>query len=250
MKFAANLSLLWSDLPYLDRFSAAADAGFEAVEVLFPYEIAAKETQRALLTHGQRMVLINAPPPNYTGGARGFAAVPDLAGRFQYDLRRALRYVEVLKVPMLHIMSGEAEGARAKETLIENLTWAAKAAPKGVTLTIEPLCPETQPGYFLQDYALAAEVIEAVAAPNVGLQYDSFHAAMLHGDAVEVFETYAPLIKHIQIGDAPNRGTPGTGRIPFQELFARIDASDYTGWISAEYLVEGRTEDTLRWMPS
>lgn len=248
LKFAANLSHLWPELPYLDRFSAAAASGFDAVEVLFPYDVATKETKRALLGNGQRMVLINAPPPNYTGGPRGFAAQPDMVQRFQYDMRRVFRYAEALGVSFVHIMTGKSDDVAAKQTLIDNLAWAADAAPKGLMLTLEPLNPTAMPGYFLNDYALAAEVIAAVDAPNVGLQYDSYHAQMIHGDAVAVFDKYTALIRHIQIGDTPDRGAPGTGDVDFDALFARIKASDYSGWISAEYRPDGPTENTLNWM--
>ena len=250
LKFAANLSHLWPELPYLDRFGAAAAAGFVAVEVLFPYDIAAKDTQRALLANGLQMILINAPPPNYTGGARGFAAQPEMVQRFQYDMRRVFRYAEALGVSFVHVMTGEAQGSAARQTLVDNLKWAADAAPKGLTLTLEPLNAKAMPGYFLNDYALAADVLAAVDAPNVGLQYDSYHAQMIHGDAVAVFEQYLPLIRHIQIGDAPDRGAPGTGDVDFDGLFQRIKAAEYTGWISGEYSPDGPTEDRLGWMKS
>lgn len=248
LKFAANLSLLWAELPYLDRFAAAADAGFEAVEILFPYDLAASATNRALIANGLELILINGPPPNYTGGARGFAAVPGGEARFQHDMRRVLRYVDVLKPKFLHVMAGEAEGQAARDTMIRNLKWAAEAAPKGLTLTIEPLNPKAMPGYFLNDYGLAADILEAVDAPNVALQYDSYHAQMIHGDAVEVFESCKDRAAHIQIGDTPDRGPPGSGAVDFAALFAAIDGSGYDGWISAEYTPGAPTEQTLDWM--
>lgn len=248
LKFAANLTLLWRELPYLDRFTAAADAGFAAVEVLFPYDVAAKETLGALQANGQRMALINAPPPNYTSGPRGFAAEPDKVERFQYDMKRVFRYAEVLGVSFVHVMTGEGTGAACKQTLIDNMRWAADQAPKGLTLTLEPLNPVAMPGYFLNDYDLACEVLRAVDAPNVGLQYDSYHAQMIHGDAVAVFEAHCDLVRHIQIGDTPERGAPGTGDVDFDRLFGRIDASGYAGWISAEYHPNGPTENSLHWM--
>ncbi|MCX7558082.1 TIM barrel protein [Sulfitobacter sp. F26204] len=248
LKFAANLSHLWPELPYLDRFEAAATAGFEAVEVLFPYDIAAKETKRALMAQGLKLILINAPPPNYTGGARGFAAQPEMVERFQYDMRRVFRYCEVLEVSFVHVMTGMAEGEAAKQTLIDNLKWAASEAPEGLILTLEPLNAVAQPGYFLNDYALAAEVLAAVDAPNVGLQYDSYHAQMIHGDAVTVFDQYLSLIRHIQIGDSPDRGAPGTGEVDFDGLFDRIRAAEYAGWISGEYSPNGSSEESLGWM--
>jgi hydroxypyruvate isomerase len=247
-KFAANISLLWPELPYLDRFEAAAEAGFQAVEILFPYDIAAKETKRALIANGLELVLMNAPPPNYTGGSRGFAAEPEQVERFRKDIVRAYRFAESLGAGCLHVMAGTAEGEAAFETFAQNLAWAANRAPDDLILTIEPLNPQAMPGYFLNDYELAAQVLAAVDAPNIGLQYDCYHAQMIHGDAVAVFDRYMPLIRHIQIGDAPDRSAPGTGSIDFAALFDRIVASAYQGWVSVEYHPGGRTEDTLGWM--
>lgn len=248
MKAAANLSHLWPELPYLDRFGAAAAAGFKGVEVLFPYEVATKDTLRALIRGGLQMVLINAPPPNYTGGARGFAAAIGGEERFAYDMRRAIRYAQELKVPMLHVMSGVGEGADAKATMIGNLKAAVLDVPKGLTLTIEPLCPQAQPGYFLNDYALAAEIIAAVGSPKLRLQFDSYHAQMIHADAVAVFKKYRDLIAHVQIGDTPERGVPGSGDVNFAELFATLNTAGYEGWVSGEYTPNSPTETTLDWM--
>lgn len=248
MKPAANLSLLWPELPFLDRFDAASAAGFDAVEVLFPYDIAAGEIQRALLMNGQQLILINAPPPNYTGGARGFAALPGGEDRFRHDMKRVFRYADVLGVRFVHVMTGIAEGTSARDTLLRNLDWAAKAAPEGLTLTLEPLNSVAMPGYFLNDYALARDILEALGADNVGLQYDSYHAQMIHGDAVAVFQEYQSLIVHAQIGDAPDRGPPGRGTVDFKGLFAAMRGAAYTGWISAEYHPKEATEKTLDWM--
>ncbi|QFT58435.1 Hydroxypyruvate isomerase [Sulfitobacter sp. THAF37] len=247
MKFAANLSLLWPELPFLDRFDAAAAAGFDAVEILFPYDTPAPETQAALGRNGLSLILINAPPPNYTGGPRGFAAQPDAVDRFRHDMRRAFRYATALGVPMIHVMAGEAQGDAARATFIENLRWAATEAPKGISLTIEPLNPVAMPGYFLNDYALAAEILAAVAAPNVALQYDSYHAQMIHGDAVAVLDAYRDIIAHVQIGDSPDRSAPGSGEVDFDQLFARLEATEYQGYVSGEYHPGGPTEKTLNW---
>ena len=248
MKFAANLTMLWPELPYLDRFEAAAAAGFTSVEVLFPYDVAARETQAALGRNGLEIILINAPPPNYTGGARGFSATIGGEARFQSDMRRAFRYATALGAQMIHVMSGDGDGDVARETLIRNMAWAAEAAPKGLTLMLEPLNRIAMPGYFMCDYALAADVLAAVDAPNLALQYDSYHAQVIHGDAVAVFETYKPLIRHIQIGDTPERGPPGSGEVDFDRLFKTIAASGYDGWISGEYHPGAPTEDTLWWL--
>jgi hydroxypyruvate isomerase len=247
MKSAANLSHLWPELPYLDRFAAASAAGFEGVEVLFPYDVPAKETQRALLRGGLKMVLINAPPPNYTGGARGVAAVPKGEARCAQDIRRACRYAHELRVPMVHVMSGVASGAQAKATMIANLRHAAQTAPDGITLTLEPLCAQAQPDYFLNDYALAAEIIATVDAPNLKLQFDSFHAQMIHGDAVAIYEQYHDLVAHVQIGDTPDRGAPLSGEVDFSRLFEAMRAHGYDGWVSGEYTPGPSTEMTLDW---
>lgn len=243
-KLAANLSTLWADIPDLDRFNAAQAAGFEGVAVPFPYEMPAKDTQRAALRSGLPVVHICAPPPNYTGGDRGFAAVPGLEKRFEYDIRRALRYCEALRVPVLHIMAGVAAGEAARKTLVANLRHACAAAPDGITLTLEP---KAQDGAFLSDFDVTAAIIQDVGAANLGLQFHSQHAAALGKDAVSVFETYAALVRHIQLADT-NGAAPGTGAIDFHALVDAINGHGYDGWIVADYAAHGRTEDSLDWM--
>lgn len=246
-RFAANISLLFSELPYLDRFAAAAASGFTAVEILFPYDLAAKETRRALLANGLDLVLINAPPPNYTGGQPGYAAVPGGEARFRSDIRRVLRYAEALRPDVIHVMSGAASGPVAFETMVQNLQWAADLAP-AQCFTIEPLNPVSQPGYFMNDYELAAEVLERANRPNLGLQYDSFHAEMIHGDALAVWDRHQAKVVHAQIGAAPDRSEPGRGKVDFAQLFQTMDDSGYTGWVSAEYVPStGQTAASLHW---
>lgn len=249
-RFAANVSLLFAELPYLDRFHAAAEAGFEAVEILFPYEIAARDTRRAIVANGLELVLINAPPPNYTGGPPGFAAVPGAEERFRRDITRVMRYVEQLRPGFVHIMAGYEQGAPAQETFVRNLQWAADHAP-GQRFTIEPLNPGDQPGYFLNDYDLAAEVLDLVDRPNVGLQYDTYHAEVIHGDALKVWERFHKRAVHVQIGAAPDRSEPGRGTMEFPALFQAFDDAGYSGWVSAEYNPsKPRTVDTLGWRPT
>ncbi len=244
MKLAANLSNLWIELPYLDRFEAAAAAGFQAVAVPLPYEMPAKDTQRAALRAALPVVQISAPPPNYTGGARGYAAVPGLEGRFRYDLRRALRYCRALRVPILHIMAGIAEGPSARATLLSNLSHAVETIPDDVTLTLQP---QAQDGAFLNNYAVAAEIIEAVGSDRISLQFHSYHAQTLHGDAARVFETYASIIRHVQLGDTPDGGAPGTGTIDFDALI-EVLSGRYSGWVVADYRANGATDESLEWM--
>jgi 2-dehydrotetronate isomerase len=248
-RFAANISLLFSELPFLDRFTAAKAAGFEAVEILFPYDCPARDIQMALGEAGLPLVLINTPPPNWTGGDRGFAAIPGGQERFRYDFKRALRYAGALGAEIVHVMSGVAEGAEAKATLIENLRWATDIAPKQ-RLTIEPLNGVDMPGYFLSDYDLAAEVLDAVAAPNLALQYDAYHAQMITGDALAVWHGHGGRAGHVQIADAPGRVAPGLGgAVDFEGLFAALEADGYDGFVSAEYHPgEKGTEADLGWM--
>jgi hydroxypyruvate isomerase len=248
MKPAANLSLLWQEIDYLDRFEAAAQAGFTAVEILFPYDVPVTATKAACEANGLTLVLFNAPPLNRAGGERGFAAVPELVDVFRKDILRAFKYAEALGARFLHVMAGPGQGDAAFETFCRNLIWAANAAPDGLVLTIEPLNPVAMPGYFLNDYGLAKQVLNTVSMPNLGLQFDSYHAQMIHGDAARVFETYQPHIVHAQIGDTPDRGAPGSGDIDFTKLFAVMAGAGYDGWISGEYNPGPRTQDSLNWM--
>jgi hydroxypyruvate isomerase len=247
-RFAANLTLLFQELPYADRFDVAAEAGFEAVEILFPYEEPARDTARALLRNGLELVLINAPPPNYAGGAPGFAAVPGGEARFRQDFRRALRYVEALRAKRLHIMAGAAEGTEARAAFEANLRWAAQQAPD-LALTIEPINTTDMPGYFLNDFALALDILDAVAAPNLSLQFDAYHAHRITGDVMRTYADCAGRIGHVQIADAPGRHEPGSGEIDFPTFFERLDSDGYTGWVSAEYRPQRGTAEGLDWLP-
>ena len=165
----------------MERFAAARAAGFDAVEVLFPYDVAVPDILKALARNDLPLALINCPPPNYTGGARGFAAVA--GSRFRQDFKRSVRYAAALGAQHLHIMAGVAKGPDAKATFIENLRWAAADAPDQ-SLTIEPINQDDMPGYFLSDFDLAAEVIAAIDAPNLRLQFDVYHAQKINGDVL------------------------------------------------------------------
>lgn len=244
MKLAANLSSLWRELPYLDRFEAAAAAGFKAVVVPMPYDMSAKDTQRAALAAGLPILQISAPPPNYTGGARGFAAVPGAEARFAYDIRRAQRYCEALRVSMIHIMAGPASGAGARATLVSNLEHAVASLPKNITLTLQP---QAQEGAYLQDYGLAADIIAEVGSPRLGLQFHSHHAEMLHGCAARAFSEFAEIIHNVQIADVP-MGPPGTGTVEFDALLSAMSEGDYQGWCVADYASGALTSDTLGWI--
>lgn len=248
-KFCANLTMLFSELPLSERAGAAAQAGFEAVEVLFPYDENAATLGAAIARSGLPLALINCPPPNYADpeGQRGFAAVPAEAARFQTAFRRALRYAGALGAERIHIMAGVATGDDAREVFCENLRWAAAFAPKQ-KLTIEPLNPVDMPGYFLNDFDQAVTILEDVAAPNLRLQFDAYHARRITGDVSATWDRIASWVDHVQVAGHPGRHEPDVGEIDYADFFARLDASGYKGWVSAEYNPAGETVDGLGWL--
>lgn len=245
MKPCANLTLLFNEHPFIERFAAAKEAGFDAVEVLSPYDVPVQDVVRELTLNDLKMVLINCPPPNYTGGAPGWAAVP--GARFQNDFKRALRYAQALKATHLHVMAGEAEGDAARACFIDNLRWAADLAPKQ-SLTIEPMNTADKPGYFLNSFDLALAVIAEVDRPNVRLQFDTYHAAQMHGDVAQVWAKAKAQIAHVQLAQAPVRAEPVGKGIDFAALCDTMRADGYTGWVSGEYHPAKRTEDGLSWL--
>ncbi len=241
-RFAANLSLLFTELPLLERFGAARKAGFQGVEILFPYDTPAPQILGRLAVTELPLVLINAPPPNYTGGPRGFAAIPDGEERFRSDFRRAVRYAQTLGAQHVHVMAGAAEGPRARDTYVANLAWAADTAGD-LTLTIEPINPRDMPGYFLRDFDLARAVIEEVGRPNLRLQFDSYHAHRLTGDVPGTWARVRDLVAHVQVGGYDGRHEPDD-----QAFLAQLDADGYDGWVSGEYHPRTVTEEGLDWI--
>ncbi|WP_417248424.1 hydroxypyruvate isomerase family protein [Celeribacter sp.] len=246
-KFAANLTFTFKEFPFIERFAEAKAAGFHAVEVLFPYDEAASEIARKLKMLDLQMVLINTPPPNWAGGERGFAAVPSSEERFRKDFKRALRFADLLGAQHVHIMAGNASGAEARATFVSNLTWAAQEAPN-MSLTIEPINPVDMPGYFLNDFDEAARIIAEIAAPNLGLQFDAYHAHVITGDVMATWEAHKDIVRHIQVAGAEGRHEPIKGAIDYPAFFRAVDESGYDGWISGEYHPKGRTEEGLDWM--
>ena len=244
--FSANLTMMFTELPLIERFSAAKSAGFDTVEVLFPYDESAADLLDRIVVNALTLALINCPPPKYTDGPRGFAAIPGGQARFQHDFKRSLRYARALGAKHLHVMAGVAAGPKAKAAYIENLAWAAAQAP-GQSLTIEPINPHDMPGYFLNDFDLAAAVLDAVAAPNLHLQFDAYHAHRITGDVAGTWARMAARVAHVQVAGYPGRHEPRGGQIDYVGFFARLDADGYTGWVSGEYTPRGRTEDGLGW---
>ncbi|PIE14293.1 MAG: hydroxypyruvate isomerase [Rhodobacterales bacterium] len=246
-RFCANLSLLFTELPFLERFAAAKEAGFDWVEVLFPYDYPGQEMRSALIQHDLKMALINTPPPNWAGGERGYGAIPNREKRFQYDFRRTLRYATLLKARHIHIMAGRAKGAVARATFVRNLKWACAQAPKQ-SLTIEPINQTDMPGYFLHDFDQAAEIIDEVGAQNLSLQFDAYHAHMIIGDVPALWKRHGKLVGHIQIAGAPGRHEPIRGEIDYPAFFRTLDQAGYEGVVSAEYHPAGSTQDGLDWL--
>lgn len=246
-KFAANLSMMFKEHPFIERFGAAKDAGFDAVEVLFPYDEPGHEIAAELSRHRLSLVLINTPPPNWTGGDRGFAAIPGLEERFRFDFKRALRYANALQSNIIHVMAGAADGADARATFVENLAWAADYAPKQ-QLTIEPINTGDMPGYFLNDFEQAAEILDAVAAPNLALQFDAYHAHKITGDVTKTWNAMRDRVVHVQVADPEGRHEPSCRTVDYPAFFAQLDAEGYDGVVSGEYTPAGQTEDGLDWM--
>lgn len=245
-KFAANLSLLFTELPYAERFAAAAQAGFRAVEILFPYAEEAA-TQEGLRAHDLELVLVNAPQPDAAAGHLGLASTPGAEDAFRREMMGLLEQVKRLKPGLIHVMSGNGSGAQACDTFVDNLRWLIQVAPTQV-FTVEPLNPRDRPGYFLTSYDLAAEVLDRVSSDRVGLQYDTYHSALIEGDALDVWRRHQNRAFHVQIGNPPHRSEPAPGSVDFPKFFQMLDASGYDGWVSAEYNPTRRTEDTLQWM--
>lgn len=248
-RFAANLTMLFTDLAFEDRFDAARRAGFQGVEILFPYDIPARTLQQAADKARMPVVLINSPAPNWSGGPRGFAAIPGNEALFQRDFLRALKLAKKLKAQHIHIMAGNATGDDATRAFIDNLTWAAAQDPDQ-SLTIEPINQTDRPGYFLSDFDQAAAILTKVGAPNLGLQYDAYHAQMITGDAMAVLQQHLTHIRHVQIAGCPGRNEPMGGQIDYPAIFAALDRGGYDGWVSAEYDPAGLTEPGLGWLSS
>ncbi|GGL72447.1 hydroxypyruvate isomerase family protein [Wenxinia marina] len=244
MKFAANLTTLFTETPLLERPAAAAGAGFAGVEMHDPYGVAVQDLRDRLVWAGLPVCLFNAPPPNYTGGERGWAAVPGLETRFRRDLDRALRVAQVLKCPRLHLMCGAAEGPEARATLVRNLRHAATSG-RGTAFTIEVINRTDRPGWFLADFDLALDILVEVGAPNVGLQFDTWHAQRITGDLAATWEKVRPVATHVQIGATTDRGEPDA---PVLDFLHALGAEGWDGWVGAEYTPRGATRDGLGWM--
>jgi hydroxypyruvate isomerase len=252
LRFCANLSYLFADLPLLDRFEAAATAGFEGVELLSPYEVPAKAIRERLDGAGLQQILINTDAGDRAGGERGMACIPGREREFRESLHRALDYAAALDCKLIHVMAGiTPEGVpydRAAALYAIHLAWAAELAQAaGVCLVIEAINHHDVPGYFLQTQEQAAAFIAAVGDDRVRLQFDLYHCQTAQGDVTRRLEALLPLVAHIQIADVPGRNEPGTGEIGWEFLFGRIEGLGYQGWIGCEYRPKGDTKTGLAW---
>ncbi|HUS55339.1 MAG TPA: 2-oxo-tetronate isomerase [Thermohalobaculum sp.] len=245
-RFAANLSMMFTEHPFMERFDAAAAAGFEAVEFLFPYAYSAIEIRGALDRNGLGMALFNARPGNWEADERGLASLAGREAEFRDSIDQALEYAAILRPGRLHIMAGLAEGAAARATYIANLAHAAARAGDQ-RLCIEPINTRDMPGYHLNNSTDALTVLDAVGAANLGLQFDLYHAQIMEGDLTRRLEAMMPRIAHIQIAGVPDRHEPDVGEVNFPHLFGVLDRLDYDGFVGCEYWPKGRTEDGLGW---
>lgn len=251
-KLAANLTLLFNEIPFLDRFRAAADAGFKGVEYLFPYEYDAGALRRQLDDYGLTQVLINMPAGNWAGGDRGLACLPRRVPEFRAGVARAVEYATALGCRQVNCLAGvrpaNLDAAVARQTLISNLQYAApRLGAAGIRLLVEPINTRDMPGYLLNRSAEALEAIEAVGSDNLFLQYDVYHMQTMEGDLARTIEAHVGLISHIQIADVPGRHEPGTGEINYPFLFDRIARAGYSRWIGCEYLPATTTTAGLDW---
>ncbi len=251
-KFAANLTMLFAERPFLERFEAARKAGFEAVEFLFPYAWPAEQIKALLDEHGLKLVLHNLPPGDWDAGDRGIACDPARTAEFEEGVARAIAYAKVLGVPQLNCLAGKlpsgADPQKAEETLVANLRYAAgELAAQGLRLLIEPINTFDIPGFYLHGTAQALALMDEVGSDTLFLQYDIYHMQRMEGELAATMSRHLARIGHIQLADNPGRNEPGTGEINYAFLFAHLDRIGYEGWIGCEYKPAGKTEDGLAW---
>jgi hydroxypyruvate isomerase len=251
-KFAANLTMLFNEVPFLERFERAAKAGFQAVEFLFPYPYGTAEIKARLDRHGLQLVLHNLPAGDWDAGERGIACLPDRTGEFRAGVARGIEYAKALGVPQLNVLAGKApagaDPALLRSTFVANLRYAAaELARHGLKLLVEPINTYDIPGFFLSRTADAVAILDEVGAANAYLQYDLYHAQRMEGELAATAARHLPRIAHIQLADNPGRHEPGTGEINYAFLFRELDRMGYAGWIGCEYKPAADTEAGLGW---
>jgi hydroxypyruvate isomerase len=252
ISLAANLTMLFGEVDFLERFEAAARAGFRGVEFLFPYAYDAQDLKARLRDRALVQALHNLPAGDWAAGERGIACHPDRVDEFKAGVSQAIKYATALDCDRVNCLAGKlpdgVDAAAARETFVRNLRYAASLLKSaGITLLIEPINTRDIPGFFLSGTRQAIEIIEAVGSDNLWLQYDIYHMQIMEGDVADAIPRLLPHIAHIQLADVPGRHEPGTGDIDFPSLLALIDRIGYDGWIGCEYVPKGGTAEGLGW---
>ena len=253
-KFAANLTLMYTEVPFMERFALAARDGFKGVEFLFPYDHDAKEIRRELLQYNLVPVLHNFPPGNWAAGERGIACLPERIDEFREGIELAISWAGIIGVKQLNCLAGirpqELDEGLAWQTLTANVAFAAERLAKtGLTLNLEAINSRVDmPGFFLDRGEKVVDLIRKSGWQNVKLQCDIYHLQIMSGDICRRLQDWLPHTGHIQFADNPGRGQPGTGEINFGHIFRTLDALRYQGWVSAEYIPVGPTSDSLGWL--
>jgi 2-dehydrotetronate isomerase len=248
--FAANLTMMFNEWPFLDRFSAAADAGFAAVEYLFPYEAAPEAIAERLVRNNLQQALFNLPPGDWAAGERGIAALPGRFDTLKSDVERALDYAAATGVKRLHLMAGIAdphdeEAASCYQRSVVHT--AGRLGEEGIDLVLEPINGRNIPGYYLNDFNIAEKLIAELGLPNLKLQFDIYHRQIMHGDVTMALRHLLPMIGHIQIASVPSRHEPSGEELNYSYLFGEIDQLGYDGFVGCEYNPRGHTLDGLDW---
>ena len=249
-RFAANLTMMFNEVPFLDRFEAAAKAGFTAVEFLFPYAFPAEEIGKRLRANGLTQALFNLPPGNWDAGEKGFAALPERFADLKQSLHTALPYVQATGVKRVHLMAGIASrtDAKAVEAFCKSVAWSCEFfAPHGLDVVIEPINPRNVPGYFLNDFVFAHELINELKIANLKLQFDIYHCQIIHGDVTMRLREMMPMTGHVQIASIPSRHEPDGEELNYPFIFAELDRLGYGGFVGCEYNPRGKTTDGLGW---
>ncbi len=249
-RFAANLSMMFTEHAFLDRFAAAADAGFTAVEYLFPYEHATDAIAERLARNALTQALFNMPPGDWASGERGFAALPAHFDAFKAGVDTALRYAEATGAKRLHMMAGMADrnDRQAQASYRRAAAYAAEMlAPRGIDVLLEPINSRNIPGYFLNDFHQAEALIRELALPNLKLQFDIYHCQIIHGDVTMMLRKLFPLVAHVQVASVPSRHEPTTEELNDAFLFAELDRLGYDGFVGCEYNPRAGTRAGLAW---
>jgi len=250
-RFAANLSLMFNEWPFLDRFGAAADAGFTAVEFLFPYEFSPDDIGERLQRYGLTQALFNLPPGDWDSGERGMASFPERFDEVKASIATALPYAKATGVKRLHLMAGKSDRHDPKhvEAFKAAVRWAAgELGRHGIDVVLEPLNGRDAPGYFLNDFAFAQKLIADLALPNVKLQFDIYHRQIVHGDVVVALREMMPIIGHIQVASVPSRHEPDSEELSDGFVFAELDRLGYSGFVGCEYRPRAGTLEGLGWI--